>query len=95
VIGGGLVGVELFGELTAFADGIVPLYKHVNREEVRFILLFALLFRPDAVKISLESEEDERRGETSPTRPAPGPSKEGAAIGAGTGRPLLPTGRSA
>jgi NADH dehydrogenase len=39
VIGGGLVGVELFGELTAFADGIAPLYKHVNRDEVRFLLL--------------------------------------------------------
>jgi NADH dehydrogenase len=39
VVGGGLVGVELFGELTAFADGIAPLYKHVNRDEVRFILL--------------------------------------------------------
>jgi NADH dehydrogenase len=41
VIGGGLVGVELFGELTAFADGIVPLYKHINGDEVRFILLQA------------------------------------------------------
>jgi NADH dehydrogenase len=39
IIGGGLVGVELFGELTAFADGIARLYKHVNRDEVRFILL--------------------------------------------------------
>jgi NADH:ubiquinone reductase (H+-translocating) len=39
VIGGGLVGVELFGELTAFADGIAPLYKRVKRDEVRFILL--------------------------------------------------------
>src|SRR5947209_5404344 len=39
VIGGGLVGVELFGELTAFVDGIAPLYKHVKREEVRFVLL--------------------------------------------------------
>src|SRR5438552_5986395 len=39
VVGGGLVGVELFGELTAFADGIAPLYKHVHRDEVRFILL--------------------------------------------------------
>src|SRR5207237_2509455 len=39
VIGGGLVGVELVGELTAFADGIAPLFKHVNRDEVRFILL--------------------------------------------------------
>jgi NADH dehydrogenase len=39
IIGGGLVGVELFGELTAFVDGIAPLYKHVNRDEIRFILL--------------------------------------------------------
>ena len=39
IIGGGLVGVELFGELTAFADGINSLYKHVNRDEVRLILL--------------------------------------------------------
>jgi NADH dehydrogenase len=31
--------VELFGELTAFVDGITPLYKHVNRDEVRFLLL--------------------------------------------------------
>jgi NADH dehydrogenase len=41
IIGGGLVGVELFGELTAFADGIAPLYKYVNRDEVRFVLLQA------------------------------------------------------
>ncbi len=39
IIGGGLVGVELFGELTAFADAIAPLYKRVNRDDVRFILL--------------------------------------------------------
>ena len=39
IIGGGLVGVELLGELTAFVDGIVPLYKHVNRNEVRLVLL--------------------------------------------------------
>src|SRR5262245_48045352 len=41
IIGGGLVGVELFGEMTAFADGIAPFYKHVNRDEIRFILLQA------------------------------------------------------
>jgi NADH:ubiquinone reductase (H+-translocating) len=41
IIGGGLVGVELFGELTAFADAISPLYQNVNRGEVRFILLQA------------------------------------------------------
>jgi NADH dehydrogenase len=39
IIGGGLVGVELFGELTAFAGAIASLYKHVNRDDVRFILL--------------------------------------------------------
>src|SRR5262245_35448356 len=39
IIGGGLVGVELFGELTAFVDGIAPLYKHIKRDEVRFVLL--------------------------------------------------------
>jgi NADH dehydrogenase len=39
IIGGGLVGVELFGELTAFVDGITPLYQHVNRDQTRFILL--------------------------------------------------------
>jgi NADH dehydrogenase len=39
IIGGGLVGVELFGELTAFVDGIASLYRHVSRDEVRFVLL--------------------------------------------------------
>ena len=41
IIGGGLVGVELLGELTAFVDGIAPLYKNVDRDEVRFVLLQA------------------------------------------------------
>jgi NADH dehydrogenase len=39
IVGAGLVGVELFGELTAFADGIARLYKHINRDHVRFLLL--------------------------------------------------------
>jgi NADH:ubiquinone reductase (H+-translocating) len=39
VIGGGLVGVELLGELTTFVDGIVHFYEHVDRGEVRFVLL--------------------------------------------------------
>src|SRR5437660_11611314 len=39
IIGGGLVGVERFGELTAFADGLAAMYSHINRDEVRFILL--------------------------------------------------------
>ena len=41
IIGGGLVGVELFGELTAFVDEITPFYKHVNRDDVHFIMLQA------------------------------------------------------
>jgi NADH:ubiquinone reductase (H+-translocating) len=39
IIGGGLVGVELFGELTAFVDGIATLYMHVDRAEVRCVML--------------------------------------------------------
>ena len=39
IIGGGLVGVELLGELTAFVDGVAPLYKHIGRDEIRFVLL--------------------------------------------------------
>ena len=42
VIGGGLVGVELFGELTAFVDEIIRFYRHVGRDEVRFFLLQAV-----------------------------------------------------
>jgi NADH dehydrogenase len=41
IVGGGLVGVELFGELTAFADEIVTYYRHVSRNEVRLIMLHA------------------------------------------------------
>jgi NADH dehydrogenase len=41
IVGGGLVGVELFGELTALADGIAPEYRHVKRDEVRFLMLQA------------------------------------------------------
>ena len=41
IIGGGLVGVELLGELTAFADDIVRYYPHIAREEVRFHLFEA------------------------------------------------------
>jgi NADH dehydrogenase len=41
IIGGGFVGIELFGELTAFVDDITPFYRHVHRAEVRFILLEA------------------------------------------------------
>jgi NADH dehydrogenase len=41
IIGGGLVGVELLGELTAFADEIVRFYRRVSRDVIRFHLLQA------------------------------------------------------
>jgi len=41
VIGGGLVGIELLGELTAFADNVLRYYPHIKREEMRFHLFEA------------------------------------------------------
>jgi NADH dehydrogenase len=41
VIGGGLVGTELVGELTAFADGVLRFYPRIRRDEVRFLLFEA------------------------------------------------------
>ena len=41
VVGGGLVGVELLGELTAFADDVVRYYPSVRRDELRFRLVEA------------------------------------------------------
>ena len=41
IIGGGLVGVELLGELTAFADDILRYYPRLRRDEVRFHLFEA------------------------------------------------------
>jgi NADH:ubiquinone reductase (H+-translocating) len=41
VIGGGLVGVELVGELTAFADDVLRFYPRIRREEVQFGLFQA------------------------------------------------------
>jgi hypothetical protein len=38
VIGGGLVGVELVGELTAFADDVLRFYPRIRRDEVCFRL---------------------------------------------------------
>ncbi len=38
VVGGGLVGVELLGELTAFAEDILRYYPNVGRRELRFHL---------------------------------------------------------
>jgi NADH dehydrogenase len=41
VIGGGLVGIELLGELSAFADDVLRFYPRLQREEVRFLLFEA------------------------------------------------------
>ena len=41
VIGGGLVGVELLGELTAFADDVLRFYPRIRRDEMRFRLFEA------------------------------------------------------
>lgn len=41
MIGGGLVGVELLGELSAFADDVLRFYPRIRREEVRFLLFEA------------------------------------------------------
>ncbi len=41
IIGGGLVGVELLGELTAFADDVLRFYPRIRRDEMRFCLFEA------------------------------------------------------
>jgi NADH dehydrogenase len=41
IIGGGLVGVELLGELTAFADDVLRFYPRIRRDELRFRLFEA------------------------------------------------------
>jgi NADH dehydrogenase len=41
VIGGGLVGTELLGELTAFVDDVLRFYPRISRDEIRFHLFEA------------------------------------------------------
>jgi NADH dehydrogenase len=41
VIGGGLVGIELLGELTAFAEDVLRFYPRIRRDEIRFLLFEA------------------------------------------------------
>jgi NADH dehydrogenase len=41
VIGGGLVGIELLGELTAFGDDVLRFYPRIRRNEIRFLLFEA------------------------------------------------------
>jgi NADH dehydrogenase len=65
VIGGGLVGVELLGELTAFADDVLRLYPHIRREEICFHLFEAgprILPEIDARLAAVASDVLHRRG---------------------------------
>jgi len=41
IVGGGLVGVELMGELTTFIRNVAEYYKHVDPREVRFEMIEA------------------------------------------------------
>lgn len=65
IVGGGLVGVELLGELTAFADDILCYYPHIHRDEVRFHLLEAstrILPEIDSKLAALAKRVLDRRG---------------------------------
>ncbi len=65
VIGGGLVGVELVGELTAFADDVLRFYPRIRRDEVRFRLFEAgprILPEVDAKLTATAARVLQRRG---------------------------------
>ena len=65
VIGGGLVGVELVGELTAFVDDVLRFYPRIRRDEVRFRLFEAgarILPEIDAKLSATAARVLERRG---------------------------------
>ena len=65
VVGGGLVGVELVGELTAFADDVLRFYPRIRRDEIRFRLFEAgprILPEIDAKLAAKAARVLERRG---------------------------------
>src|SRR5262245_37575088 len=65
VIGGGLVGTELVGELTAFADDVLRFYPRIRRDEVRFRLFEAgprILPEIDAKLAATAARVLQRRG---------------------------------
>ena len=65
MIGGGLVGVELVGELTAFADDVLRFYPRIRRDEVRFRLFEAgarILPEIDATLAATAARVLQRRG---------------------------------
>ena len=65
VIGGGLVGTELVGELTAFADDVLRFYPRIKRNEIHFQLFEAgprILPEIDAKLAAKAARVLERRG---------------------------------
>ena len=65
VIGGGLVGTELVGELTAFADDVLRFYPRIRRDEICFRLFEAgprILPEIDAQLAATAARVLERRG---------------------------------
>lgn len=65
MIGGGLVGIELLGEMTAFADDILRYYPHIRRDELRFHLFEAtarILPEVDAKLAAVATRVLQRRG---------------------------------
>src|SRR5262245_5918424 len=65
VIGGGLVGTELIGELTAFADDVLRFYPRIRRDEVHFRLFEAgprILPEIDTMLAATAARVLERRG---------------------------------
>ena len=75
VIGGGLVGVELVGELTAFVEDVLRFYPRIRRDEVCFRMFEA---GPGSCQRSTRSWRPRRRacsngaGSTSRSRPLSG-----------------------
>jgi NADH:quinone reductase (non-electrogenic) len=65
VVGGGLVGTELVGELTAFAEDVLRFYPRIRRDEVCFRLLEAgprILPEIDPKLAAMAARVLERRG---------------------------------
>jgi len=65
IIGGGLVGVELLGELTAFADEVLRFYPRIARREITFRLFEAgtrIMPELDSKLAAMAQRVLERRG---------------------------------
>ena len=65
IIGGGLVGIELLGEMTAFADDVLRFYPRISRDEVHFHLFEAtarILPEVDAKLAAIATDVLQRRG---------------------------------